>query len=161
MSAFTQERLTALNAAYARCIDNDQLEAWPDFFLDRCLYLITTADNHAQDMQAGIVYADSRAMLQDRILALRDANVYEQQRYRHIVGAPLVLEQNGDKNGDVATVESPFLVARIMRDGTTDVFATGRYLDRIVAKPDGSLKFAERLAICDSNNIDTLLVLPV
>jgi len=157
MSAFTQERLTALNAAYARCIDNDQLEAWPNFFLDHCLYLITTADNHAQGMQAGIVYADSRAMLQDRILALRDANVYEQQRYRHIVGAPLLLEQHGD----TAMVESPFLVARIMRDGTTDVFATGRYLDRIVVGPDASLKFAERLAICDSNNIDTLLVLPV
>lgn len=157
MSVFTQERLTALNAAYARCIDNDQLETWPDFFLDRCLYLITTADNHAQGMQAGIVYADSRAMLQDRILALRDANVYEQQRYRHIIGAPLVLEQNSD----TATVESPFIVARIMRDGTTDVFATGRYLDRVVAAPDGSLKFAERLVICDSNNIDTLLVLPV
>lgn len=32
MSVFTQERLTALNAAYARCIDNDQLEQLGDFF---------------------------------------------------------------------------------------------------------------------------------
>lgn len=157
MSAFTQERLGALNAAYARCIDNDRLEQWPDFFLDRCLYLITTADNHAAGMQAGIVYADSRAMLQDRILALRDANVYEEQRYRHIIGAPFVVEQDGE----AATVESPFLVARIMRDGATEVFATGRYLDRIVQTPDGALKFAERIVICDSNNIDTLLVIPV
>jgi 3-phenylpropionate/cinnamic acid dioxygenase small subunit len=157
MSVFTQERLTALNAAYARCIDNDRLEQWPDFFLDRCLYLITTADNHAAGMQAGIVYADTRAMLADRVLALRDANVYEQQRYRHIVGAPFVLEQNGDS----ATVESPFLVARIMRDGATDVFATGRYLDRIVQGPEGTLQFAERVAVCDSSNIDTLLVIPL
>jgi 3-phenylpropionate/cinnamic acid dioxygenase small subunit len=157
MRAFSQERLTALNAAYARCIDNDQLEQWPDFFLERCLYLITTADNHAAGMQAGIVYADTRAMLQDRILALRDANVYEQQRYRHIVGAPLVLEEDAE----TAVVESPFIVVRIMRNGATDVFATGRYLDRIVLAPDATLKFAERVAICDSSNIDTLLVLPV
>jgi 3-phenylpropionate/cinnamic acid dioxygenase small subunit len=154
---FTQERLTALNAAYARCIDNDQLEQWPDFFLEQCLYLITTADNYEAGMQAGVVYADTRAMLQDRVLAMRDANVYEEQRYRHIIGAPLVLEQNGD----TATVESPFIVARIMRGGATDVFATGRFIDRIVKTSDGSLKFAERVAVCDSTNIDTLLVIPL
>jgi 3-phenylpropionate/cinnamic acid dioxygenase small subunit len=157
MSGFTQERLTALNAAYARCIDNDSLEEWPDFFLDQCLYLITTADNHAAGMQAGIVYADSRGMLQDRVQALRDANVYERQRYRHIIGAPLVLEEDGG----VAAVESPFIVARIMRDGTTDLFATGRYIDRIVQTPETTLKFAERIVVCDSANTDTLLVLPL
>jgi 3-phenylpropionate/cinnamic acid dioxygenase small subunit len=157
MSVFSQERLSALNAAYARCIDNDQLEQWPDFFLERCLYLITTADNHAAGMQAGIVYADTRAMLQDRVLAMRDANVYEEQRYRHIIGAPLVLEQNGDG----ALVESPFIVARIMRGGATEVFATGRYIDRIVQLPDATLKFAERVVVCDSSNIDTLLVIPL
>jgi 3-phenylpropionate/cinnamic acid dioxygenase small subunit len=157
MSAFTQERLTALNAAYARCIDNDQLEQWPDFFLEKCLYLITTADNHAAGMQAGVVYADTRGMLADRVLAMRDANVYEEQRYRHIIGAPLVLEQNGD----AATVESPYIVVRTMRDGSMRIFATGRYLDRVVQTADGTLKFAERLAINDSNDIDTLLVIPL
>jgi 3-phenylpropionate/cinnamic acid dioxygenase small subunit len=157
MSAFSQERLSALNAAYARCIDNDQLEQWPDFFLARCLYLITTADNHAAGMQAGIVYADTRAMLQDRVLAMRDANVYEEQRYRHIIGAPLVLEQGVDS----AVVESPFMVARIMRGGATELFATGRYIDHIVQTPDATLKFAERVVVCDSSNIDTLLVIPL
>lgn len=157
MSMFTHERLTALNAAYARCIDNDQLEQWPDFFLDRCLYVITTAENHEAGMQAGIVYADSRAMLQDRVLAMRDANVFEEHRYRHLIGAPTLVEENNE----VATVESPFIVVRTMRDGTTEVFASGRYLDRVVQAPDAKLKFAERLAICDSNNIDTLLVIPI
>ncbi|MDB5839355.1 MAG: terephthalate 1,2-dioxygenase [Herminiimonas sp.] len=157
MSVFTQERLTALNAAYARCIDNDQLEQWPAFFLERCLYLITTADNHAAGMQAGIIYADTRAMLQDRVLAMRDANIYEEQRYRHIIGAPLVLDQDGAN----ATVESPFIVVRIMRGGGTEVFATGRYLDRVVQGPDATLKFSERVVVCDSSNIDTLLVIPL
>ncbi|HEY9280173.1 MAG TPA: aromatic-ring-hydroxylating dioxygenase subunit beta [Eoetvoesiella sp.] len=157
MSVFTQERLTGLNAAYARCIDNDELEQWPDFFLERCLYLITTADNHAAGLQAGIVYADTRAMLQDRVMAMRDANVFEEQRYRHIIGAPLLLAQEGN----TAQVESPFIVVRIMRDGGTEVFATGRYIDRIVQEPDNALKFAERLVVCDSSNIDTLLVIPL
>ncbi|WP_323140783.1 aromatic-ring-hydroxylating dioxygenase subunit beta [Massilia phyllosphaerae] len=157
MSVFTLERLGQLNATYARCIDNDQLEQWPDFFLEQCLYLITNADNHAAGMEAGMVYADTRAMLQDRVLAMRDANVYEDQRYRHLIGAPLVLEQDGA----LAVVETPFMVARIMRDGNTEVFATGRYLDRVAQQPDGVLKFAERVVVCDSTNIDTLLVIPL
>lgn len=157
MSVFSQERLGALNAAYARCIDNDLLEQWPDFFLEQCLYLITNADNHAAGMQAGMVYADTRAMLQDRVLAMRDANVYEDQRYRHIIGMPLVLEQDDT----LAVVETPFLVARIMRDGATEVFATGRYLDRVAQQPDAALKFVERVVVCDSSNIDTLLVIPL
>lgn len=157
MSVFTLERLGQLNATYARCIDNDQLEQWPDFFLEQCLYLITNADNHAAGMEAGMVYADTRAMLQDRVLAMRDANVYEDQRYRHLIGAPLVLEQDGA----LAVVETPFMVARIMRDGSTEVFATGRYLDRVAQQADGALKFAERVVVCDSTNIDTLLVIPL
>ena len=157
MSVFTQERLTALNAAYARCIDNDELEQLGDFFLDQCLYLVTTADNYASALQAGIVYADTRAMLQDRVMAMRDANIYEEQRYRHIIGAPVLLEQEGD----TAKAESPFIVVRIMRDGSTEVFATGRYIDCIVAQPDHPLKFAERIVVCDSCNIDTLLVIPL
>ena len=78
-------RLAELNAAYAAAIDQDRLEAWPDFFTDDCLYKITSADNIRDGNEAGIVYADSRAMLADRVLALRRANIYERQTYRHII----------------------------------------------------------------------------
>ena len=94
--ADTLLRLATLNTAYAACIDADRLEDWPGFFHERCLYKITTADNHKRGYAAGMVYADSRAMLQDRVSALRQANIYERQNYRHIVGMPLVgAEQDG------------------------------------------------------------------
>lgn len=156
MADFSSERLNVLNAEYVRCIDNDAVEQWPDFFVERCLYVVNTADNYAQGMQAGVIYADSRAMLHDRVSALRDANIYEQHRYRHIVGTPLVLERAEEG----VKVETPFVVVRIMRDGQTDVFASGRYVDRIVDEA-GALKFEERIAVCDSNNIDTLLAIPL
>jgi 3-phenylpropionate/cinnamic acid dioxygenase small subunit len=146
------ERLAALNADYARCIDDDRLEEWPGFFLERCLYKITTADNLSKGYEAGIVYADSRAMLQDRVSALREANVYERQRYRHIIGLPVA------RDGGAA--ETPFLVVRIMRDGKMDLFATGRYLDKVVDEGT-ALKFAERIVVCDSSRIDTLLAIPL
>jgi len=87
-------RVAELNAAYAATIDTDRLESWPDFFVEDCLYKITSADNHKRGHSAGVVYADSRAMLQDRVTALRTANIYERQSYRHIVGLP-VIGENG------------------------------------------------------------------
>jgi 3-phenylpropionate/cinnamic acid dioxygenase small subunit len=146
-------RLAELNAAYAATIDQDRLEAWPDFFIDDCLYKITSAENHKRGYAAGIVYADSRAMLRDRITALRTANIYERQSYRHIVGLPMM-------GANEATAETPFLVARIMRDGRTDVFATGVYLD-ILSDEAGVLRFAERIVVCDSSHFDTLLAIPL
>ena len=132
-------------AAYARCIDNGDLEAWPEFFVDQCTYKITTADNHRNGYTAGIVYADSQGMLRDRVAALREANIYERQMYRHLVGLPAVLREAEG----IVRAETSFLVVRIMRDGRMDLFATGRYLDVLVDE-GGALRFRERIVVCDS-----------
>jgi anthranilate 1,2-dioxygenase small subunit/terephthalate 1,2-dioxygenase oxygenase component beta subunit len=155
--ADTLFRLATLNTAYAACIDADRLEDWPGFFHEHCLYKITTADNHRRGYAAGVVYADSRAMLQDRVSALRQANIYERQAYRHIVGMPL---PGAATDGEISA-ETPFLVVRTMRDGRMDLFAAGVYLDRLREDADGALRFAERLVICDSSRFDTLLAIPL
>jgi 3-phenylpropionate/cinnamic acid dioxygenase small subunit len=152
--AETLFRLSALNTRYGACIDADRLEEWPDLFLDQCLYKITTADNHRRGYAAGLVYADSRAMLRDRVAALRQANIYERQSYRHIVGMPAL------QAGEAIAAETPFLVVRTMRDGRMDLFAAGVYLDR-VRDDGGTLRFAERIVVCDSSRIDTLLAIPL
>jgi 3-phenylpropionate/cinnamic acid dioxygenase small subunit len=149
------ERVSQLNAEYARAIDDDRLESWPDFFTDPCVYKITSADNHRRGLPAGLVYADSRGMLKDRVTALREANIYERQGYRHLVGLPALRVA-----GDTVHAETPFLVVRVMRDGTMELFATGRYLDTIVDEGD-ALRFRERLVVCDSSRVDTLLAIPL
>jgi 3-phenylpropionate/cinnamic acid dioxygenase small subunit len=149
-------RVSALCAQYARAIDDDRLEAWPDFFASPCLYKITSAENHRQGLPAGLVYADSRGMLADRVAALREANIYERQSYRHVVGLPALLDETD--NG--VRADTPFLVVRIMRDGTMDLFATGRYLD-VLAEDGGALRFRERVVVCDSRRVDTLLAIPL
>ena len=150
-------RIVELNAVYARAIDTEQFEEWPKLFHDPCLYKVTTADNVAKGMESGLIYADTRGMLEDRISSLRKVNIYERQRYRHLTGLPAIVA----RDGDVASVESPFVVIRIMRDGAMDVFATGRYLDRVHALPDGSVKLGERIVVCDGGRVDTLLALPL
>ena len=146
------EQLTRLNAEYAATIDDDRLEEWPEFFEADCLYKITSADNLRDGNEAGIVYADSRAMLADRVLALRRANIYERQTYRHIVGNSRLLTAD--------TAETPFLVVRTMRDGRMDLFVAGRYRDRL-HEDAGMLRFRERIVICDSSHFDTLVAIPL
>ena len=154
--AITIERILALQAAYIRCIDHNELEAWPDFFADQCLYKVTTAENQRNGFEAGIIYADTRGMLIDRVAALREANIYEKQTYRHILGLPNIV-----KNGSAeAEGETPFLVVRTMHDGQTDVFATGRYLDTCRLAGD-ELKFSSKIVVCDSSRIDTLMAIPL
>jgi anthranilate 1,2-dioxygenase small subunit len=146
---------------YVRCIDDDRLEDWPGFFVEECHYRITTADNHRRGLPAGIVWADSRGMLVDRVSALREANIYERHSYRHLLGAPAVLSAEPTPDGAVdVRSETSFLVVRITGDGPTDLFASGRYIDRYLVGDDRAL-LRERVVVCDSSRIDTLLAVPL
>ena len=149
-------RIVELNAVYARVIDTEQFEEWPRLFHDPCHYKLTTADNVAKGLEGGLIYADTRGMLEDRISSLSKVNIYERQRYRHIVGLPMVLSRH---NG-AADVETPFLIVRIMRDGAMDVFATGCYRDKVRPDASGALRFAERIVVCDGRRFDTLVAIP-
>jgi anthranilate 1,2-dioxygenase small subunit len=150
--------IARVQADYARAIDNGEFERWPNFFEKDCLYRITTADNLKAGFEAGIVFANSRGMLTDRISALREANIYERHAYRHILGLPAILGVDAD--GRALRSETPFMVARIMRDGQTDLFATGCYIDRY-RLGEGAPSLLERIVVCDSSRIDTLLALPL
>jgi 3-phenylpropionate/cinnamic acid dioxygenase small subunit len=149
--------IAALNAGCARALDSGRLEDWPGHFLERCLYKVTTADNYEKGYAAGLIYADSRAMLVDRIVALREANIYERQRYRHILGMPLI----GAEADGLVAVETSFLVVRTMREGQMTVFAAGIYLDRVARDAADACRYAERIVVCDSQRIDTLLAIPL
>lgn len=145
-----------VQASYVRCIDEGPLESWPEFFTEDCLYQVTTAKNYRAAMPAGLIWANTRAMLVDRVTALREANIYERHTYRHIIGQPAILAEDGP---EVAS-ETPFLVVRVTGDGPTDLFATGRYVDRYLVLEDTAL-LRERIVVCDSSRIDTLLALPL
>ncbi len=151
---FAVERL---NTAYARCIDSNRLEEWPDFFAEDCLYQIISADSYARGLPLGLVYADSRAMLVDRVTALRDANIYEPQRYRHLVSSLAILDASDRR---AVRAEAHYLVVRTMQAGDSTVFSVGRYADVIDLTGREPL-FRERRVIFDSERVDTLLAIPL
>jgi anthranilate 1,2-dioxygenase small subunit len=81
---------------------------------------------------------------------------YERHVYRHFLGQPWILSQDAEE----VRSETSFFVTRIMRDGTTDIYATGRYMD-VYRLNSGAPKLRERIVVCDSSRFDTLLALPL
>ena len=143
-----------LHARYAQALDSDKLEDWPEFFTESGRYRIATAENEARGLPLPVLYAEGRAMLRDRVASLRHANIYEPQRYRHIASGFLIEKLSNELVKSTAN----FLVIRIMQDGATMLFASGRYLDRIRV-PD--MLYEERVVACDSQRFDTLLAIPL
>jgi len=144
-----------LHARYAHALDDDRLEDWPELFTESGKYRIATAENEARGLPLPVLSCDSRAMMRDRVQSLRHANVYEPQRYRHMLSSVLISHLDGERVSSVAS----FLVIRIMQNGDTAVFASGKYLDRILLSPEP--KYEERVVVCDSRRFDTLLAIPL
>ena len=126
--------IEALNAAYAHCIDDDQLERWPEFFIEACEYQIVPRENVDAGLPAAIMYCDSRRMLVDRIVALRKANIYPRQYSRHLLGGTLVTGV-----GKVIASQTSYAVLQTRADGETRVYNVGKYVDEMV-RIDGVLR---------------------
>src|SRR5581483_1149244 len=109
---------------------------------------VVSAENYEAGLPLGIIYATSKNMLIDRVMALRRANLYEPQRYRHLI-ANIRL---GAAAAEGIAAEANFLVVRTMQDGAMTVFAAGRYVDRIVQTGEG-WKFARKDAVLDSRSV--------
>jgi len=149
-----QRDVERLHARYAHALDSDQLEKWPDFFTSQGRYRITTAESESRGLPLPVLYCEGQPMLRDRVASLRHANIYEPQRYRHMVSAVLLEEETATHVKSIAN----FLVVRIMENGETMLFASGRYVDRIT-RPE--MRYEERVVICDSRRFDTLLAIPL
>jgi anthranilate 1,2-dioxygenase small subunit len=148
--------LEQLYTDYVHCLDADELEHWPDFFTEDCFYRVTSAENYEAGLPLGLIHATSRNMLKDRVSALRKANIYEPQRYRHIVSSIKIVEEHGVALDLVAN----FLVVRTMQEGDMTLFGAGRYVDQ-VRQTDEGWKFARKDVVLDSRQIDTLLAIPI
>ncbi|TMJ54609.1 MAG: hypothetical protein E6G90_08425, partial [Alphaproteobacteria bacterium] len=142
--------LEELYTDYVHCLDADEIERWPDFFTEDCFYRVTSAENYEAGLPLGLIHATSRNMLKDRVSALREANIYEPQRYRHLVSSIKMAEEHEP----TLELSANFLVVRTMQEGDMTLFAAGRYLDQ-VRYEDGTWKFARKTVVLDSRQIDT------
>lgn len=152
----TLDKIQQLLRDYCHALDDGEVDRWPGFFRDDAVYQVTTRENIANGYPLGIVLCEGRGMLEDRIKALKTANIFEEHTYCHITGSLDVREELEDR----WAVRSNFAIYRTMYSGRMDLFATGKYLD-VVDTSGAQAQFAERVVVIDSRSIDTLLVYPL
>jgi len=155
ISEAVRRQIEALNTRYIRAIDDDALEDWPKLFTEECLYRITTRENFAQNLPLPLMECASRGMLVDRVFGYRRVNVYEPQRYTHLLSG-LVIEPIDATH---VQCKQNYAVIRTMVTGEMMIFSAGIYHDRIVL--GAQAMFEERIVVQESRRVDTLLVIPI
>lgn len=149
-------QIEAFLCEYAYALDDGRIDEWSSFFSSDAIYQVTTQENDAAGYPLGIIYCEGVGMMNDRVKALKEANIFESHTYCHILTRPSVREEVPG----IVSARSNFSIFRTMHDGRAEIFATGKYLDRIdvrAARP----AFLERRVILDSRRIDVLLVYPL
>jgi len=141
---------------YAQCLDEDRLEEWPEFFSEKAVYKIISRVNVERNYQLATILCDSRDMMKDRVIAIRNASVFSQRYLRHLVTNVRVAGQEGE----AWLVKSNYVVLQTLQNEETKVFNAGQYVDKIVFE-NGSPKFQEKIVIYDTIQIPGLLVVPI
>ena len=142
---------------WARCIDENRVEAVAELMLPEGRYTVQSRFNADRGLPHALMDARSAAQLRDRIKSMRLANIYEPQHYRHLLsgvqivgGEPVALQ-----------VRSSFLVVRTLDlDGDMKVFAAGQCDDVVDATGPEPL-FRARHFKLDSRVVETLMVIPL
>ncbi len=148
--------IARLMTQYVHAIDDDQLERWTQFFTVDALYKILPRTAFDRGHPIGIWSCDNRDMLEDRVSAIREVNVFEPHVYRHVIGPTEIL-----RCADGAYhAQTSYILVRTMQDGEMCVFSAGRYVDEIVIENKTAL-FRKRIVVTDSARFDTLVVIPI
>jgi len=145
-----------LYAEYVECLDDGDLERWPELFTNDCLYKIMPRENFERGLPLALMLCESKGMLQDRVEALRRASVHAPRALRHLVSNIRIREQDPDG----IRVQANYAVLQTLNDEPTQVFNAGRYVDRLV-RDAGRLKFKEKLCVFDSIVVPGSLVYPL
>lgn len=148
--------ICGLLAEYGALLDLAKYDEWLDLFAAECSYHVMPRENAERGLPAGLIYCDSRAVLEDRIRALQEANKYNIHSDRHLTGLPRLL---GAGAGGTL-IEAPFAVYQTDQDGETRLFATGLYRDRLETAGHG-LKIRDKLVLLDTFAVPSLLATPL
>jgi anthranilate 1,2-dioxygenase small subunit len=150
--------LFALFSEYGARLDAGRYDEWLALFAAQCRYTVMPRENHEQGLPVALIFCDSRAMLEDRIQALREANKYNIHSDRHLIGLPRIV---AERTGSGLDVEAPFAVYQTDQEGETRLFATGLYCTRLASDGRGAARIAEALVLLDTAAVPTLLATPL
>ncbi len=145
-----------LNAAYAAALDDDELERWPEMFVADATYRVVPRDNYDRGLPLAVMHCESRAMLVDRVAALRRSSVYAPRSMRHLISGTRIVRLDAG----VVHATANYAVLQTLHEELTTVFSAGRYIDEVV-REDGVLKLRSRVVVFDSVLVPGSLVYPL
>lgn len=151
-----RDSLRQLFADYAASIDDDRLEDWVDFFTEDAVYEIIPRENHERGLPITLLLCDGKDMIRDRVVSLREANIYNIHRDRHVVGEPRIMESD---DGRYRT-ETSYALFQTNQDGESRIFSVGRY-NALVSFAGGRPLIERLTVVTDTASVKTLLSTPI
>ena len=148
--------LLELQHRYVSALDNNRLEEWPGFFVEEGRYEIIPKENFDAGFPAPIMYCRNAGMLRDRVLSLRNANIFEDHVYRHGTSGLVI---TAVKDGVVYT-QSSYVVVITGAAGESSVYQAGTYLDEVV-QHQGEWRYRSKRVVYDTSRVATLLATPI
>lgn len=144
------------HAEYCAVLDGGDIEKWPDFFTENCLYRVTEYENAAHGYPVGLIYAEGRDMLRDRAVAISRTQMFAPRQLLHFVTNVRIL----DVTDEEIVAQSNYLLMQTLVEGATSLHQAGRLFDRF-ARNGNELLLSERQAIYDTAMIANDLAYPV
>ncbi len=145
-----------LYADYAAHLDERRYEQWLALFDEDCRYTVQPRENADAGLPLATVRLESKGMLKDRVHAVTETMYHGPYYQRHIIG-PASIAMCAE---DEARVEANYLVIRTHLGQPSDVFNTGRYIDRLTRTPEG-WRIRDKLAVFDSELIPNSMIYPI
>ena len=143
-------------ARYVECLDGGRLQQWPEFFLESCVYRITTRRNLRLGPDQDLVALSTRVAMMDRIVAIGQSEDYEPHMLRHFVSNFRIQAASESE----LRAQANFQILRTFPERPTEYFVSGSYSDRIAISA-GRLHFREKICVLDSDVPPDSMVYPL
>jgi anthranilate 1,2-dioxygenase small subunit len=141
---------------YTICLDNNDFERWPSFFVEEAQYRIISREDFDRNLPLGAMTCDGVGMIQDRVTALTKVLVYEPRIWRRFVSSVQVLSTKGG----IIESRANFLLYESLIDREPRLNMLGQYVDMLIHE-NGSFKIKSRDCVYDNYRIHTTLFAPV
>lgn len=141
---------------YCQVVDDGDISKWPDFFSDNGSYYVYGRDNYEKGLPIAYVMDNHKGKIKDRVTLINKIWTYNISYQRHMLANVLVENAEDGK----FRCYSNFSVYRTDREGKTELFAVGRYIDLIVF--EGHVpKFEKKEVILDTYTLPSYFVRPL
>lgn len=148
--------LADLYAEAAAALDEGRYEDWIALFTEDCAYVVQPRENHDAGLPLATIRLESKAALRDRVYGVTSTIFHQPYYQRHLLSG---VRPTGE-DGEYVLTTCNYLVVRTKAGEPSEVFNTGRTLDRIAARKDG-LQFAARTIVFDTELVLNSLIYPI